>query len=102
VALGRPASLLPYQAKVAGVRFSEVAVDYGINGLYVTRLLDQAAKFRGYPAAVRIDTVSYEELHAPCARWLCLPSLRVQGARPRGKKRPTPWSRSFIGELMGQ
>ena len=33
----------------------DIAVDYGISGLYVTRLLDQAARFRGYPAAVRTD-----------------------------------------------
>lgn len=33
----------------------EIAVDYGIGGQYVTRLLDQAALFRGYPAAVRTD-----------------------------------------------
>ncbi len=33
----------------------EIAVDYGISGLYVTRLLDQAARFRGYPAMVRTD-----------------------------------------------
>lgn len=33
----------------------DIAVDFGISGLYVTRLLDQAAIFRGYPAAVRTD-----------------------------------------------
>jgi transposase InsO family protein len=33
----------------------DIAVDDGISGLYVTRLLDQAARFRGYPAAVRTD-----------------------------------------------
>lgn len=33
----------------------DIAVDYGISGQYVTRLLDQAAVFRGYPAAVRTD-----------------------------------------------
>ena len=33
----------------------DIAVDYGISGQYVTRLLDQAAMFRGYPAAVRTD-----------------------------------------------
>ena len=33
----------------------DIAVDYGISGLYVTRLLDQAARFRGYPAGVRTD-----------------------------------------------
>ena len=33
----------------------DIAVDYGISGLYVTRLLDQAALWRGYPRAVRTD-----------------------------------------------
>ncbi len=31
----------------------DIAVDFGISGQYVTRLLDQAAIFRGYPDAVR-------------------------------------------------
>jgi len=33
----------------------DIAVDYGISGQYVTRLLDRAAMFRGYPSAVRTD-----------------------------------------------
>lgn len=33
----------------------DIGVDFGISGLYVTRLLDQAATFRGYPKAVRTD-----------------------------------------------
>lgn len=33
----------------------DIAVDYGMSGADVTRLLDQAARFRGYPAAVRTD-----------------------------------------------
>jgi putative transposase len=33
----------------------DVATDFGISGNYVTRLLDQAATFRGYPSAVRTD-----------------------------------------------
>lgn len=33
----------------------DIAVDYGISGQYVTRILDQAAIFRGYPNAVRTD-----------------------------------------------
>ena len=32
-----------------------LAVDHGIGGEYVTRLLDQAARVRGYPQAVRTD-----------------------------------------------
>ena len=33
----------------------DIATDYGISGQYVTRLLDQAALFRGYPKVVRTD-----------------------------------------------
>lgn len=33
----------------------DVAVDQSIGGLYVTRLLDRAALFRGYPQAIRTD-----------------------------------------------
>jgi putative transposase len=33
----------------------DIAVDHGISGTYVTRLLDQAACFRGYPRIVRTD-----------------------------------------------
>jgi putative transposase len=33
----------------------DIAVDWGISGEYVTRMLDRAALFRGYPLAVRTD-----------------------------------------------
>ena len=33
----------------------DITADWGISGLYVTRLLDRAAIFRGYPLAVRTD-----------------------------------------------
>ncbi|BAZ94621.1 transposase [Thiohalobacter thiocyanaticus] len=33
----------------------DLAVDFGISGEYVTRILDQAARFRGYPKAIRTD-----------------------------------------------
>jgi len=33
----------------------DISVDYGISGQYVSRLLDRAATFRGYPTAVRPD-----------------------------------------------
>ena len=33
----------------------DIAVDFGISGRYVIRLLDQAARLRGYPKAVRTD-----------------------------------------------
>ena len=34
----------------------DIAVDHGISGEYVVRLLNQAACFRGYPRAVRTDS----------------------------------------------
>jgi putative transposase len=33
----------------------DIAVDHGIIGLYVTRILEQAAVFRGFPSAIRTD-----------------------------------------------
>jgi putative transposase len=33
----------------------DIATDFGMGGVYVTRVLDQAARFRGYPVAVRTD-----------------------------------------------
>ena len=33
----------------------DIVMDYGISGQYVTRVLDRAALFRGYPRAVRTD-----------------------------------------------
>jgi len=33
----------------------DIAVDHGIGGEYVTRLLEQAGQFRGFPAALRTD-----------------------------------------------
>ncbi len=33
----------------------DLVADFGISGQYVTRILDQAARFRGYPKAIRTD-----------------------------------------------
>jgi len=33
----------------------QIATDFGMGASYVTRLLDEAAKFRGYPQAIRTD-----------------------------------------------
>ncbi len=40
-----------------------ISVDWGISGQYVTRLLDQAAVFRGYPLAVLTD--NGPQVHQP-------------------------------------
>jgi putative transposase len=51
----RTAPEVPDRGRRLQPRGVDIAVDYGISGQYVTRLLDQAALFRGYPAAVRTD-----------------------------------------------
>lgn len=33
----------------------DLVVDFGVSGHYATRVLDQAARFRGYPKAIRTD-----------------------------------------------
>jgi putative transposase len=38
-----------------GRRLVDIVVDHGIAGLYVARALDRAARFRGYPKALRTD-----------------------------------------------
>lgn len=33
----------------------DIAVDHWVSGLYVTRILEQAARFRGFPQGIRTD-----------------------------------------------
>ncbi|WP_372165123.1 integrase core domain-containing protein [Xanthomonas euvesicatoria] len=44
----------------------DIAVDHGISGAYVVRLLDQAAWFRGYPRAVRTDRPRVHQSRLHC------------------------------------
>ena len=62
----------------------DIAVDFGISGQYVTRLLDQAAIFRGYPVAVRTDNGPEFTSRAFLA-WATLHGIRhilIQPGRP--------------------
>ena len=62
----------------------DIAVDFGISGQYVTRLLDQAAIFRGYPIAVRTDNGPEFTSRAFLA-WATLHGIRhilIQPGRP--------------------
>lgn len=62
----------------------DIAVDFGISGHYVTRLLDQAAIFRGYPVAVRTDNGPEFTSRAFLA-WTTLHGIRhilIQPGRP--------------------
>lgn len=62
----------------------DIVVDFGISGQYVTRLLDQAAIFRGYPIAVRTDNGPEFTSRAFLA-WTTLHGIRhilIQPGRP--------------------
>jgi len=62
----------------------DIAVDYGISGQYVTRLLDQAAIFRGCPLAVRTDNGPEFTSRASMA-WATVHGVRhilIQPGRP--------------------
>jgi len=62
----------------------DIAVDVGISGQYVTRLLDQAALFRGYPVAVRTDN-GREFTSRAFLAWTTLHGIRhilIQPGRP--------------------
>ena len=62
----------------------DIAVDFGISGQYVTRLLDQAAIFRGYPVAVRTDN-GPEFTSLAFLAWTTLHGIRhilIQPGRP--------------------
>jgi len=62
----------------------DIAVDFGISGQYVTRLLDQAAIFRGYPVAVRTDN-GPEFTSRVFLAWTSLHGIRhilIQPGRP--------------------
>ena len=48
----------------------DLVADFGISGHYVTRVLDQAARFRGYPKAIRTD----QGLSLPVGHWISGPT----------------------------
>ena len=74
----------------------DIAVDFGISGQYVTRLLDQASIFRGYPVAVRTDNGPEFTSRAFLA-WTTLHGIRhilIQPGRPM--------QNGYIGSFNGK
>ena len=62
----------------------DIVVDFGISGEYVTRVLDRAALFRGYPQVVRTDNGPEFTSRAFMA-WAQAPGIRhilIQPGRP--------------------
>lgn len=61
----------------------DIAVDHGLSGQYVVRLLDQAACFRGYPRAVRTDNVLTLESSTSSGHSNAQPLLASVGQLPQ-------------------
>jgi transposase InsO family protein len=73
----------------------EIAVDYGISGQYVTRLLDGAARFRGYPLAVRTDN-GPEFIATAVKDWLAQIGVQTLYITPG-----SPWENGYCESFNG-
>jgi putative transposase len=81
-----------------------IAVDFGISGQYVTRLLDQAAIFRGYPDAVRTDNGPEFTSRAFLA-WTTLHGIRhilIQPGRPMQNSKIESFNGKFRDECLNE
>jgi putative transposase len=78
----------------------DITVDYGISGEYVTRLLDRAALFRGYPAAVRTDN-GPEFTSRAFLGWAQAKGIRHLLIEP-GKPMQNGYIESFNGKLRDE
>jgi len=78
----------------------DITVDYGISGEYVTRLLDRAALFRGYPAAVRTDN-GPEFTSRAFLGWVQTKRIRHLLIEP-GKPMQNGYIESFNGKLRDE
>lgn len=78
----------------------DITVDYGISGEYVTRLLDRAALFRGYPHAVRTDN-GPEFTSRAFLGWVQRKRIRHLLIEP-GKPMQNGYIESFNGKLRDE
>ena len=78
----------------------DIAVDFGISGQYVTRLLDQAAIFKGYPIAVRTDNGPEFTSRAFLA-WTTLHGIRHNLIQP-GRTMQNGYIESFNGKFRDE
>ena len=74
----------------------DIAMDYGIGGEYVTRLLEQAGQFRGFPAAMRTDQGPEFTSRAFMA-W-----AHSRGVQPPAQRRGQPDAERLHRELQRQ
>lgn len=78
----------------------DLAVDFGISGHYVTRILDQAARFRGYPMAIRTDQ-GPEFTGRALDQWAYENGVQLKLIQP-GKPTQNAYIESFNGKFRDE
>lgn len=68
----------------------DILVEYGISGFRVTRALDEMARFRGYPQAIRTDQ-GPEFTGKALDQWACQRDIKLKLIQP-GQPRRAPSS----------
>jgi putative transposase len=82
----------------------QMAVDFGMGAGYVTRLLDGAAVFRGYPKVVRTDTGPEftAKVFLAWAQQRKVEHIWIEPGCPTQNARETPMSESFSATLRDE
>lgn len=78
----------------------DLVVDFGISGHYVTRILDQAARFRGYPKAIRTDQ-GPEFTGRALDQWAYQHGVQLKLIQP-GKPTQNAFIESFNGKFRDE
>lgn len=78
----------------------DLVVDFGISGHYVTRVLDQAARFRGYPKAIRTDQ-GPEFTSTALDQWACRNGVELKLIQA-GKPTQNAFIESFNGRFRDE
>lgn len=78
----------------------DLIADFGISGEYVTRILDQAARFRGYPNAIRTDQ-GPEFTGKALDQWAYERGVQLKLIQP-GKPTQNAYIESFNGKFRDE
>ena len=78
----------------------DLVADFGISGHYVTRALDQVARFRGYPKAIRTDQ-GPEFTGRALDQWAYEHNVRLKLIQP-GKPTQNAYIESFNGKFRDE
>lgn len=78
----------------------DLVADFGISGQYVTRILDQAACFRGYPKAIRTDQ-GPEFTGRALDQWAYQHGVQLKLIQP-GKPTQNAYIESFNGKFRDE